>query len=139
MKEAQRGFLLGLCVVAAVLMLTTEYAHLQDAKDKVKLTGAELEEIADKHAVFAGYNPKNGCAWMNVFFLADAKIRQSWDCLGMAGTTMGKWRLVGDKRCIKWDDPTRPNEECVEIYRIGEEKYEAWVDGQPVSTYYKVK
>jgi len=143
MKKAQRGFFLGLCIVASVLMLTTGCAHQQNAKDKIKLTkkltGTELEEIADKYAVFAGYNPRLHCAWMNVFFLADEKIRQSWDCWGMgSGTTWGKWRVVGDKRCIKWDDPNRPYEDCVEIYRIGEEKYEAWVDGQPVSTYYKV-
>lgn len=138
MSKVQRVLYIGICVVTAFLMFTTGYAQ-EGAKDKVKLTGAELVKIADEYAVFAGYNPNNNCAWMNVFFLTDEKIRQTWDCWVVTGTAWGTWRLVGDKRCIKWDDPNRPNEECVEIYRIGEAKYEAWVDGRPASTYYKVK
>ena len=137
MKKTQRGFFLGLCIVAAVFMFTLGHAQ-EGAKDKVKLTGAELEKTGAEEAVFAGFSP-NGCAWMNVFFATDSKIRQSWDCWDTSGTTWGTYRVVDDKRCIKWDDPNRPFESCFEFYRIGEAKYEAWLNGVPIITFYRLK
>jgi hypothetical protein len=137
MKKAQRGFLLGLCIIAAVLMLTTGCAHQQGAKDKVKLTGAELEKRGAERAVFSGYNPKNGCAAITAYF-DKGNVRQTWDCFTASGSSWGKYIVEGDTICTTWDDPRVPAG-CVEVYKIGEAKYESWRDGQPLFTFYSLK
>jgi hypothetical protein len=137
MKKAQRWFFLGLCIVAAVLVFTTGCAH-QDANKKVKVTGAELERRGAERAVTAGYNPGTGCAWMIVYFAEGSKVRQTYDCWGLTGTSWGTYRVDGDKICTSWDNPQIPAG-CTEVYKIDEVKYEAWINGTPAVTFYRVK
>ena len=142
MKKVSRVFVLGLCVGVAFCMFSTVYAQ-EAAKDKVKVTGAEYLKRGAEGAVIAGYNTQNGCAWMNVFLPDGKSIKQYYHCpaYGGFGAGVGTFQVVEDKICTKWDDG---REFCSETYRIGEDKYESWVeksDGTryPIGTYYRLK
>lgn len=103
-------------------------------QERKKLSGAELQEELGRYHVNAGTNP-NGCAFMVVNF-SPARREQYFDCFNQSGTAKGSARVDGDKLCTKWD---YRDEQCNEVFRIGEHQYETiGLEGR-VIRYYRLK
>jgi hypothetical protein len=137
MNKTWRGVFFGLCAIIVVLALTSTGNAEEGGKEKVKVTGVELEKRGAEGAAFAGYNPDTGCAWMNTYFEKDSKIRISFDCWMFTGTSWGTYSVDGDKLCLKWDNPQIKGG-CYEIYKIGEEKFERRLKGKPQLIEYRL-
>lgn len=111
----------------------------QSKKDKVRLTGTALQKMHSEYYATAGLNPTNGCVWMVVNFGGGAK-EQFWHCRAWgSGSSKGTAQVVGDQLCNKWEKINSGQEQCWEIYRIDETKYEAWRDGKFQMSYYRLK
>jgi hypothetical protein len=138
---------LGLCLLLA-LFLTSAAQGQEGKKEKVKLTGAELQQRASKYFVIAGHNEQNDCSWM-IVNSGDGKTRkQYWDCVSPmfgSGTSNGTFRVVGDKECSKYEGIYGGQERCTETYQLGEDKYEFWYEKatqgsfERAGTYYRLK
>jgi hypothetical protein len=143
----RKGVVLGLGLVVALFM-TSVVQSQESKKDKVKLTGAELQQRASKYFVIAGYNVQTDCSFM-IVNSGDGKTRkQYWDCLSPlfgSGTSNGTFRVVGDKECSKYEAILGGQERCAETYQIGEDKYEFWYEQLPQGSferagiYYRLK
>lgn len=124
----------GLCVVLALFV-----ASPIQGKDKVKLTGVELDKLLLKPgAISFGITHKPNWVWI-VEALENGKRSVYWRSLAnpiMWGTDIGSTKIVGDQLCEKW---TFGPERCFDIYRVGEDKYESWFDESLFSTWYKGK
>jgi hypothetical protein len=126
-----------LCLWAFVVLLVASPIRGQESKpDKVKLTGAELEKLNKPGAISFGINHR-----MNIvsiienlengkrsIFLRSLLEPSHWY------TGMGTYKIVGDQLCTKW--PGLP-ENCSDIYRVGEDKYESWSGGTLGATWYR--
>jgi hypothetical protein len=103
--------------------------HGETKKDKIKITGAELQDQFSKYAIFAGINFQNNVLWM----LAQKDLDERniyWKSFGkpdLAGSSSGSLKIVGDQYCSKWGSG---KEKCFDFYRIGEDKYEMWLGGK---------
>jgi hypothetical protein len=94
------------------------------SQEKVKVSGAELEQWLSKYWVYAGTNDDYGCVFLIVSHSA-TKRDQYFDCPHAffgSGTDKGTARVDGSRLCTKWN--TRPDEVCHEVYRIGEKRYQ---------------
>jgi hypothetical protein len=113
----------------------TEY---KEPKKKVKLTGAEIQELFfKKPGVAAGIDHRNKSVW--ILWAEGDKREVYWRSLaipGWSGSDTTTARIEGDKPCMKW---TWGPERCPEIYRIGEDKYESRLNGNLKNIYYKLK
>jgi hypothetical protein len=107
-------------------------------KDKVKLTESELKERESQYGVYAGVNQRRGSVHI-VIRPSSGKRELYWRSLrkpGLSGAFTGTARIDEDQSCTKW---TYGPERCTDFYRIGEDKYEIWIDGSIDSMNYKLK
>jgi hypothetical protein len=120
---------LGSCVVVALFMASVVQGQ-ESKKEKVKLTGAELQQLASKYYVIAGVNEQNGCSFMIVNSGDGTTRKQYYDCpsYSLSGVAKGTFRVVGDKECSIYEGLNWGLERCYELYQIGEDKYEWWVE-----------
>jgi len=122
----------GLCVVVALFV-----ASPIQGQDKVKLTGAEIDKLLLKPgAISFGINHQFNWVWI-VEALENGKRSVYWRSLAnpiMWGTDIGATKIVGDQVCSKW---TFGPERCLDIYRVGEDKYESKLGGSLFSTWYE--
>ena len=113
----------------------TEY---KEPKKKVKLTGAELQELFYKEpGVFAGIGHRTKSVW--ILWCEGDKREVYWRSLtipGWSGSDTTTARIDGDKSCMKW---TWGPERCFDEYRIDENKYETRLNGNLEDTYYKLR
>jgi hypothetical protein len=123
--------IVGLCVVVGLFV-----ASPIQGKDKVKLTGVEVDKLLLKPgAISFGINHKTNWVWI-VEALENGKRSVYWQSLANTnrGTDIGSTKIVGDQACEKWSfGPER----CFDIYRVGEDKYESWSGGSLSSTWYR--
>ena len=124
----------GLCVVVALLVA----APIQ-GKDKVKLTGVEIQELLGKlGAITFGINHKTNSVYITEA-LENGKRNLYWRSLKnpiVWGTDIGITKIVSDKVCSKWSFGP---ETCFDVYRVGEDKYESRVGEHLLATWYKGK
>ena len=126
---------LGESLVATLYGVQREY---ETRKDKVKLTGAEIEKLYSQFAVFAGVNKAYSTVWM-IRHYDGGKRETYWRSLttpGLSGSGIGTARIVGDKLCAAGGSGAV---KCYDIYRVGENKYESWIGGMIENFYYRLK
>ena len=107
-------------------------------KDKTKITGAELQDQFSKYAILAGINYQNNVLWILVHH-DFGKRNIYWSSFrkpGLSGSSSGSLKIVDDQYCSKFG--TR-KERCFDFYRIGEDKYEMWLEGNFRSVAYQLK
>ena len=121
-----------LCVVVALFV-----ASPIQGQDKVKLTGAEVDKLLLKpDAISFGISHQTNWVWI-IETLENGKRSVYWRSLAnpiVSGTDIGTSKIVGDQLCEKW---TFGPERCLDIYRIGEDKYESSLRGNLWSTFYR--
>lgn len=126
MSERCKRRSLALAAVGGLLAIA---AHGQPAGG-VRVTGAELESwfAADQMAV-AGVGLNNGCHWITKGPLSARS--QSVYCPNSAPFTVtGVARIQDDQLCSVFNYPDGSRfEACQEIYRVGDNRYEARVGG----------
>lgn len=101
-----------------------------------QVSGAQFQTWLDQKFAFAGVNHQNGCHLMTV---GDARARiQFLSCPdGFADKLLGSARVQGNMHCATFAYPGRPaQEQCREWFKVGENKYEARVNGVATSTQY---
>ena len=84
-----------------------------------------------KYTVYAGTNDLNGCVFIEVSHSADRR-EMYYDCPGneqiklppSSGIGKGTARVDRDRLCTTWVDIYPGWEQCAEVYRIGENRYE---------------
>jgi hypothetical protein len=136
-SDIRKVVALGLCAVLGLFFATVAQGQ-ESKKDKVKLTGAELQQRASKYFVIAGYNQQNRCSWMIVNYGDGTTRKQYWECgpnLG-SGISKGTFRVVEDKECSIWEEISFGHERCYEHYEIGENKYEVWIEALGLGNYF---
>ena len=124
------------CVVATFL------APPIQAEDKVKLTGDEIKEILfTKGNVIFGVDHLNNAVWIGTA-LGGGKRHFNWQSLGSesprapfpaSGELTGTATIVNDQQCAVGYAEDR----CLDIYRIGKNKYESWAGETLQSTWYR--
>lgn len=109
------------------------------AQAPVPVTGAELEAwfAADQMAV-AGFTPANGCHWLTKG-PGQARTQTIYCPNSQAFTVVGQARIEGNRLCSKFSYPDGTKYEgCQEIFKVGENKYEARVDGVARNVFYRL-
>jgi hypothetical protein len=107
--------------------------------NKVKLTGAEMQWlISETNVVTFGLNHKFNSVWIIVSH-GNGKRDIFWRSLvkpGLWMTNTGTAWIDGDSACSKWSNPSS-RKSCYDVYRVGEDKYESWLQGSLVSTWFR--
>ena len=101
-----------------------------------QVSGTLFQTWLDQKFAFAGVNHQNGCHLMTV---GEAKARiQFLSCPdGFAEKLLGSARVQGNMHCATFAYPGRPaQEQCREWFKVGDNKYEARVNGVATSTQY---
>jgi len=105
----------------------------------VQVTGAELESwfAADQMAV-AGFTPANSCHWITKG-PGQARTQTVYCPNSIPATVVGQARVEGNRLCSKFSYPDGTKyEACQEIYKVGDNKYEARVDGVARNVFYRL-
>lgn len=134
----ERTMLQGFAVAAIASILSASGALAQPTP-AVQVTGAEIQSwfAADQMAI-AGINLANGCHW---FIKGPGSARsQAVYCPNSSPYTVtGEARVEGDRMCSKFAYPDGTKfDGCTDIYRIGENKFEARLDGRPRNVFYRL-
>jgi len=131
-RSVHKVVVVGLCVVVALFV-----ASPLQGKDKVKLTGAEIQELLLKpYAISFGINHKTNSVYVTEA-LKNGKRNLYWQSLKnslLRGTDIGTTKIVDDQACSKWSFSP---ESCFDVYRVGEDKYESRVGESLLATWYK--
>lgn len=125
-------------VVAAVAILSATTAVAQPAA-AIQVTGTELQAWfeADEMAV-AGINLANGCHWL-IKGRGNARSQTAHCPNSTPFTVTGEARVEGNRLCSKFTYPDGSRfGACTEIYRIGDNKFEARLDGVPRNVFYRL-
>lgn len=127
-----------LAVAAAIAILSASAAMAQPTP-AVRVTGAELQAwfAADQMAV-AGITLANGCHWI-IKGPGNARSQTGYCPNSAPFTVTGEARVEGDRLCSKfvYDNGTK-FDACTEIYKIGDNKFEARLDGVPRNVFYRL-
>ncbi|MCU0967401.1 MAG: hypothetical protein MUF03_01050 [Rubrivivax sp.] len=114
-------------------------AAMGQAPSGVQVTGAEMESwfAADQMAA-VGIAIANGCHWITKGPLDPRS--QTLHCPGAASfIVMGVARIQDDQLCSSFSYPDGNKfEACQELYRVGENKYEARVNGVVRNVMYRL-
>lgn len=125
--------------LVAALLLAASGAALAQAGIGQRVSGAELEAwfAADEMAV-AGYNLTNQCHWINKG--PKTARRQTVYCPGRdAFSVVGEARIEGDRLCSRFLYPDGSKlDACQELFRVGDNKYEARLDGVARNVMYRL-
>ena len=107
-----------------------------EAGEKTKLTGLQLVERIGGYEVIAGTSPQYN--YMVVAY-SNGTREVYWNDGVKSGTDKGTHRIEGDQICVTWQNSFEGKEQCFEVFKIGESKYESWSNGKPAFTYYKIR
>ncbi len=122
--------------LVGLLLVTAAFAQ---AASGVRVRGADLESwfAADQMAV-AGIGTANGCHWITKGPLTARS--QTIYCPGSAPFTVtGVAKIQDDQLCSSFNYPDGSKfEACQEIYQVGENKYEARVNGAVRNIMYRL-
>jgi hypothetical protein len=127
------------CAVVALVMASAAQGQ-QSKEEKAKLTGAEVQDVLFKPgAVTFGVIHPN-----NQVYVIVSHGGGNRDFFWRSLTTPDRWsvdaataKIVGDQVCSKW---TFGPESCLEVYRIGGDKYESRLQGGGlVATWYHIQ
>lgn len=112
------------------------------AEDRVKLTGDEIKEILfTQGKVIFGWDHKNNVLWIGTA-LGGGKRHFYWQSLGSesprapfpaSGELTGTAKVVNDQQCAVG----YAEERCMDIYRVGKDKYETWFGETLTHTWYR--
>lgn len=131
------GRLQPLVGATAMLIALPLGALAQTAPQRV--SGQEIESwfAADQMSV-AGVSLANGCHWITNG--PKERRTQSVHCLNQPPfTVVGEARVDGDRLCSKFSYPDGSRTDfCQEIFRIGDNKYEARVGGVARNVFYRL-
>jgi hypothetical protein len=124
-----------------VLASTTSFVPREAAAQPsaVQVTGAEIEAwfAADQMAV-AGINVINGCHWINKG-PGTARSQTVYCPNSQPFTVTGEARVDGNRLCSKFTYPDGSRYEgCQEIFKVGENKYEARLNGATRTLFYRL-
>ena len=108
------------------------------ASEKLKLTGPQIAERIDGYEVIAGTSNEAGYNYM-VAAYSNGTREVYWNDGIKSGTDKGTHRIVGDQICVTWQNSFEGKEQCFEVFKIGESKYESWSKGTLAFTYYKIR
>ena len=121
-----------------LLILLLSAAISAEAGEKVKLTGSQLVERMSDYEVLAGISHEGGYNFMVVVY-SNGTREVYWNDGIKSDTDTGTHRLAGDKICVTWQNFFEGKEQCFEVYKIGEEKYESWNNGKLAYTFFKIR
>jgi len=127
-------------VTAAVATVFVTGSPLaQTATTPSQVLGAELQAWFDADGfAAAGINLSNGCYFISKG--AGTERAQSIHCANRPPfTVVGESRVVGNQICSKNTYPDGSTvARCQDVFKIGENKYEMRVDGQPMTLMYRL-
>jgi hypothetical protein len=128
---------IALCVAASLILSPSV-----QAEERIKLTGDEIKEILfTKGNVIFGVDHKNNSVWIGTA-LGGGKRHFHWQSLGSKsprapfpaeGELTGTATIVNDQQCTTGYAENR----CLDIYRVGENKYETWHGETLMTTWYR--
>lgn len=121
-----------------ILLLLIFVANSAGASEKIKLTGPQIAERIGGYEVIAGTSNQDGYIYMVVAY-SNGTREVYWNDGIKSGTDKGTHRIVGDQICVTWQNSFKGKEQCFEVFKIGESKYESWSKGKLAFTYYKIK
>jgi len=109
-----------------------------EASEKIKLTGPQLVERIGGYEVIAGTSNEAKFYYMVVVY-SNGTREVYWNDGLKSGTDKGTHRIEGDQICVTWQNSFEGKEQCFEVFKIGESKYESWSNGKLAFTYYKIR
>lgn len=109
-----------------------------EAGEKIKLTGSQLVDRIGGYEVIAGISHFASFNYMVVAY-SNGTREVYWNDGLKSGTDTGTHRFEGDQICVSWENSFEGKEQCFDVYKIGESKYEAWRNGERAFTYYKIR
>jgi len=121
-----------------ILLLLIFVAISAEASEKIKLTGPQLVERIGGYEVIAGTSSQAEYNYMVVAY-SNGTREVYWNDGIKSGTDKGSHIIVGDQICVTWQNSFEGKEQCFEVFKIGESKYESWSNGKLAFTYYKIK
>jgi hypothetical protein len=121
-----------------ILLLLIFVANFAGASEKIKLTGPQITERIGGYEVIAGTSNQDGYNYMVVAY-SNGTREVYWNDGIKSGTDKGTHRIVGDQICVTWQNSFEGKEQCFEVFKIGESKYESWCKGKLAFTYYKIR
>ncbi len=125
--------------VASTTAILSAGSAVAQPTPAAQVTGAEIQSwfAADQMAV-AGMSLANGCHWITKG--PERARSQTVYCPDLTPfTVIGEARVEGNRLCSKFTYPDgNKYEGCQELYKIGDNKYEARVDGVPRQVMYRL-
>ena len=124
-----------------VVLVILSVPALVFAGERTKLNGAELNKLYFSSLnFFAGiwvqYGSTLGDAWLETTY-PNGTVELQWNSGIHSGRAKGRLRVAGDRICVTWENKRLPgflrefeDKNCLEIYKIGDQKYENWLNGQ---------
>ena len=121
-----------------IILLIISVAISAEASEKIKLTGPQLDERIDGYEVIAGTSSQPEYNYMVVVY-SNGTREVYWNDGLKSGTDKGTHRIEGDQICVTWQNSFEGKEQCFEVFKIGESKYESWSNGKLAFSYYKIR
>ena len=99
-----------------------------DRATKIKLSGPQIHKLY-AGAIIRGKTTRGATYTLKHF--PDGKAEVVWRKIGNSGSDKGTWRVKGNKSCKKWTTLRSGLENCVTIFKVGDNRYQAFsVDGE---------
>lgn len=121
-----------------IMLLFILTATSAQASDRVKLTGTQLVDRMGAYEVIAGTSSQPEFNYMVVAY-ANGTREVYWNDGVNSGRDRGSHRIENDQICVTWQNSFEGKEQCFEVFKIGEAKYESVSNGKLVFTYYKIR
>ena len=121
-----------------ILLLIIFVAISAEASEKINLTGSQLDERIDGYEVIAGTSSQPEYNYMVVVY-SNGTREVYWNDGLKSGTDKGTHRIEGDQICVTCQNSFEGKEQCFEVFKIGESKYESWNNVKLAYTYYKIR
>ena len=121
-----------------ILLLLIFVVNSAEASEKIKLTGPQLVERIGGYEVIAGTSNEAEFNYMVVAY-SNGTREVYWNDGLKSGTDKGTHRIEGDQICVTWQNSFEGKEQCFEVFKIGESKYESWSNSKLAFTYYKIR
>lgn len=130
---------LGRLAAAAAIPILSACGAIAQPTPAAQVTGAELQAwfAADQMAV-AGITVANGCHWI-IKGPGNARSQTAYCPNSAPFTVTGEARVEGNRLCSKFNYPDGARfDACTEIFKIGDNKFEARLDGVPRNVFYRL-
>ncbi|MBF0289219.1 MAG: hypothetical protein HQM14_15480 [SAR324 cluster bacterium] len=121
-----------------VLLLLIFASISAEAIEKIKLTGPQLVERIGGYEVIAGTSNQGKYNYMVVVY-SNGTRELYWNDGIKSGTDKGTHRIEGDQICVTWQNSFEGKEQCFDVFKVGESKYESLSNDEFTFTYYKIR